>query len=138
MLVDNRALIRKLAELDPNKPVYFMYGKDEYVLTAIKPENLDDKISENEKGIIIDIREIEALEEVVLGREETEIPSTTEETEVSTDITEEQEKDVKEETPILEDSTEETVDTEGEEKEVEVSEEKSEETEKKVVKKSEK
>lgn len=134
MLVDNRALIRKLAELDPNKPVYFMYGKDEYVLTAIKPENLDDKVSENEKGIVIDIRETEALEEVVLGREETEIPSTTEETEVSTDITEEQEKDVEEETPISEDSTEEIVDTDGEEKEVEVSEE----TEKKVVKKSEK
>lgn len=136
MLVDNRALIRKLAELDPNKPVYFLCGKDEYVLTAIKPENLDDKVSENEKGIVIDIRETEALEEVVLDREETETPSTTEETEVSIDITEEQEEAVEEETPISEDSTEEAVDTESEKEEE--SEEKSEEIEKKVVKKSEK
>lgn len=135
MLVDNRALIRKLAELDPNKPVYFMYGKDEYVLTAIKPENLDDKVSENEKGIVIDIRETEALEEVVLDRGETEIPPVAEE---ATDTNEEQEEAV-EETPISEDSTEEAVDTESEEEEeIEVSEEKSEETEKKVIKKSEK
>lgn len=132
MLVDNRALIRKLAELDPNKPVYFMYGKDEYVLTAIKPENLDDKVSENEKGIVIDIRETEALEEVVLDREDTEIPPVVEE---ATDTNEEQEEAVEEETPISEDSTEEAVDTESEEEEeIEVSEE----TEKKFVKKSEK
>lgn len=127
MLVDNRALIRKLAELGPNKPVYFIYGKDEYVLTAIKPENLDDRISENEKGIVIDIRETEALEEVVLDREGTEIPSVAEE---ATDTNEEQEEAVEEETPISEDSTEEAVDTEGEEEE-ETESEKEVETERK-------
>ena len=69
MIADNRALIRKLAELDPNKPVYFMYGKEEYVLTAINTEDLDGKVTESEKSILIDIRAVEALEDVILERE---------------------------------------------------------------------
>lgn len=69
MIADNRALIRKLAELDPNKPVYFMYGKEEYVLTAINAEDLDGKVTESEKSILIDIRAVEALEDVILERE---------------------------------------------------------------------
>lgn len=69
MIADNRALIRKLAELDPNKPVYFMYGKEEYVLTAINTEDLDGKVTESDKSILIDIRAVEALEDVILERE---------------------------------------------------------------------
>lgn len=69
MIADNRALIRKLAELDPNKPVYFMYGKEEYVLTAINAEDLDGKVTESGKNILIDIRAVEALEDVILKRE---------------------------------------------------------------------
>lgn len=69
MIADNRALIRKLAELDPNKPVYFMYGKEEYVLTAINTEDLDGKVTESDKSILIDIRAVEVLEDVILERE---------------------------------------------------------------------
>lgn len=69
MIADNRALIRKLAELDPNKPVYFMYGKEEYVLTAINTEDLDGKVTESGRNILIDIRAVEALEDVILKRE---------------------------------------------------------------------
>lgn len=69
MTADNRALIRKLAELDPNKPVYFMYGKEEYVLTAINTEDLDGKVTESDKSILIDIRAVEVLEDVILERE---------------------------------------------------------------------
>ena len=116
MIADNRALIRKLAELDPNKPIYFMYGKEEYVLTAINTEDLDGKVTESEKSILIDIRAVEALGDVILEREgmdepykEPEAESVAEETPASVEeeTVSEAVEETTEEAPVEEETTEE-------------------------------
>ena len=133
MIADNRALIRKLAELDPNKPVYFMYGKEEYVLTAINAEDLDGKVTESEKSILIDIRAVEALEDVILEREGMDEPYKKPETEpeipnpLKEEVVEEATEEASTEEPV---EAEETAETPVEEETTEEVAEEAEETEK--------